>query len=53
MKSNQKGKLTGVIEFTSLSNSQTATANDKNLLDINILLGLDDPAIKVRPGIGG
>jgi hypothetical protein len=49
---NTKGmKHTRVVEFTGLANCQTTTANDNDLLDIDLLVRLNYTAINVRLGV--
>jgi hypothetical protein len=40
-------KRTGIVELSSLSNSQATTANDQNLLDIHDVSRLDYTAFQV------
>src|SRR5690242_1758944 len=43
---------TGVVELSSLANGKTTTANDKNLLDVDVLAGLYRSAREVCLRIG-
>lgn len=47
------GSHTRVVEFAGLANGETTTANDKDLLDIDSLLRLNDAALEVGLGVGG
>ena len=43
---------TGVVELSGLANGKAATANDKDLLDVDVLLGFYHSACEVRLRIG-